>query len=79
MCCPPLATHPSSTPQPPCSNTKGLRNVHDIWRVTKRLQFIRMVFFFATMISLTSVVLFIVQGSFGFLEAEENYVDNSER
>jgi hypothetical protein len=38
-----------------------------------------MVFFFATMISLTSVVLFIVQGSFGFLEAEENYVDNSER
>lgn len=66
------------TCKPPCSNTKGLRNVNDVWRVTKRLQFIRVVFFFATLISLTSVALFIVQGSFGFLEAEKTYVDNSE-
>lgn len=62
------------TSRPPCYGMKGLRNINDVWRVTKRLQLIRVLFFLSTMVAIASVVLFAYQGSFGFLDAEDNYV-----
>jgi len=64
------------TCKPPCNNVKGLRNVNDVWRVTKRLQMMRVIFFFSSLVSLASVVLFVIQGSFGFLDAKNAYIDD---
>ncbi|GMH58348.1 hypothetical protein TrLO_g7367 [Triparma laevis f. longispina] len=62
---------------PPCYGIAGLKNIQNIWHVTRRLTFLRYTFLLSTLLALTSLTLCSVFGVLPLLQEIKDYEEIS--